>query len=462
MLDATFPTYLARNRGWNDPALTDAVTANHKAPEHRDIWVEAVGETTRQVHGNGDDRDVFLEHRGDDKATASITYAKRLRFSQRAANERRIAATQVAGMELFEAFTRAVPIPQETFNDSLLEACRTENDTVHLTSKPLATLINNAERSDPSWSLNMIKLFIKGQTVKKLEKMGSDATAGQSIASFRAQVLLAWGPYARYIDRRIRALLPPHIYIHSRRTNEDFEQFVATHWDHTRESTDGDYTAYDASQDATFVNFETLLMRRLDFPLDVIEAYVEMKASITSHFGPLAIMRFSGEVWTYLFNTLGNIAFTYAKYEVPPVAQVYGGDDKSINSPITIRTGWAQLVGKFNLVEKPVVGYEPTFCGWRIVPGGIVKDPQLLFWRTRYARIRYDAAMWAPGYYDELVLSLKTSDRLMDHMSPNDLAYLQALVRFYTKLSRRLPSLADRRRSNPLPADSPSVVLSRD
>jgi hypothetical protein len=187
---------------------------------------------------------------------------------------------------------------------------------------------------------------------------------------------------------------------------------------------------------------EKRLMAHLGFDPAVISGYERMKSTLISNFGVMAVMRFTGEVFTFIFNTLGNIAFTGLKYIIPPgTPSLYGGDDKSINCALHVRPGWSSIARHYALTEKQITHFEPTFCGWRLSQHGIVKDPRLLFWRTRTMARRYHPSLWAPGYYLELQISLSKGEMLRSLLDEAGLHYLQLLIHIFRHYTTKLPNL---------------------
>jgi hypothetical protein len=440
-------TYLHRE---NPTFLHAELLDNLASPEDRELYHAGIKEATTQI---SDDlvQSIFLAHRSKDQATTKFTEEKRVKRSTRAANEISWTTSKLGGDLLFAAFLQGFPLPKAEFDEDLFEDCRRENDSKYL-ERDLPTLLKRADRSDPDWRINTVELFLKNQVIKKIEKIGSDAKPGQLIASFRTELLQFWGPYARYITKKVQAGCPPNVYLHLGKSPDDLEDFLKEHWVDGRVNTDGDYTAFDASQDAAFGHFELRLMEHLGIPTEIREAYKLMKSTLESKFGTLAVMRFTGEVFTFIFNTLGNMAYSNLKYIIPKgVAQLWGGDDKSINCRLHVRPGWHIIAGRYLLEEKQTFSEHSTFCGWIVSSRGLLKDPRLLYWRTRVMARRYSPLEWAPSYYLELVISLEKGEFLHDLLDEAGRAHLSLLLVLYRAYALAYPTVAAVAAAHPLP-----------
>lgn len=446
--ETTVPLYFHRT---NINALELAFTEETPSKDAREAFHSGVREFTDQIDDTTPMHGIFLRHRSRDLATTKLTEEKRLILSTRAANEMSWSTKLIGGTILFENLIDAIQLPKLPLDEELLHQCDLENQATMM-ARDLTTLQRNAERSDPDWPLNQVHLFLKNQVVKKLEKINSEAKPGQLIVSFRTQMILEWGKWARYITHQVLRHLPDHIFLNLGKTPQEMEDWIMRKWNLNTMNTDGDYTAYDTGQDASFTNMETLLMEHLSFPKWVIDGYKEMKNNLISIFGHLAVMRFTGEVWTFIFNTLGNIAYSHTKYDIPKgTPQMYGGDDKSINAKLKPRPSWRWNHVHYNLVEKQEISEYSTFCGWILSPYGLIKNPALLFLRTRYMVRRYDPELWAANYYDELVTTLRTGVYLERVLTAELYTYLCALPYIFRKLAKCTPTLAQRMRDNPMP-----------
>jgi len=115
-------------------------------------------------------------------------------------------------------------------------------------------------------------------------------------------------------------------------------------------------------------------------PEDIIDAYVEDKLdkqTARMHFG---LMTFSGEIFTFLANTLGNIARFVAKYDVTPGERgKFGGDDLLMYRRFAIRPSWSDWVHMDRAVEKvQVYPDRGSFVGFLESQGWVFKDPEVL------------------------------------------------------------------------------------
>nr|WKE35355.1 polyprotein [Rhizoctonia zeae gammaflexivirus 1] len=425
-------------------------------PFERELRSERLKAQSDVIHKEDLTRAIFPEQRRDDEVLRDATFAKRIKRRDRATNER-LWATQFFGGELlFDAFLTAVPLPPSPLDENLLEACRRENELTQL-AHPLGTLLSRTERADPDWAPDVVDIFMKAQTVKKAGKMASPENPaapvkpGQTIVNFHTSVIAKWGPWARYIAHKVDESMPGHMYVHYRRNVRDLQRFLAAHW-RDELSVSSDYEAYDSTQDGVSGNFEALLMAHLGFPTELIDEYRVMKCSLRDKDGPLAVLRHTGEVFTYLFNTLTNIAYTHLKFVIPTgCAQVYGGDDRTLNCVPTIRPAWSRLSRYMSIVETAEVTNAPEFCSWRLRPEGVYKDPRLLYWRCRYMLTRYQANEWAAAYYEELLPLFDGGAELVDRLTDDEASHVRLLVDLFTDLRAFSVNLARVMALRPLP-----------
>jgi hypothetical protein len=421
----------------NKQAVHDEVLEAIPSPEFRELFSPRACERTRQI---ADDPllGVFPTHRPSDSATYSLTIKKRIQLASKAQNEANYVTRQIGGSLLFSNYVRHFELNPQTFDHDLYERCLYENETKHL-DKDIATLLRNADRSDPDWPLNKVHIFVKSQVLKKAQNIGGPAKIGQTLASFRAQVLLKFGPYARYLATKIFSDLPDNIFINRQRSPRDLAEWCRQHWNDDSGATDGDYIAYDTKQDETALRFEEELMRHYGIPEHIIGDYVAMKQDLFCAMGHMAIARVTGEVFTFDFNTAYNIAYTLLKFDVPKnVAQAYGGDDKSVNCKLVVRQGWEGVARHFALEEVISYAKYGTFCGWILRSNGIIKSPRLLYWRSSYMAARFKPQNWAPSYAAELQLTLEAGHALED-LSDADQDYLRLLIGAYSRMVKKLP-----------------------
>ncbi|ATV81248.1 replicase [Grapevine virus G] len=378
---------------------------------------------------------IYLHHRSEDDITFILSIRKRLRFADYEKNCRSFALKAHIGEQIFDVFSRRIGlghVPQVDPTESELQF------TQKRIEKSAALLEAHSIRSDPDWPSNIIKIFIKNQCCTKMEKRGIDAKAGQTIACFAHSVLCRFGPLMRKTELQFRRMIPEHILIFSQKNYDDLDRWAKEYFlDFT--GTDSDYEAFDRSQDATILGFERSFLRYFDWPEEMISEYVELKLRMGGTLGDLAIMRFSGEFGTFFFNTICNMAFTFLRYKIGPYQPLaFAGDDMVAPGKLEVDMAYHDLLGLLQLKAKVNYSDQPLFCGWRVSPFGIVKDPNLLLDRLEMKRSEGTLHLCIANYALEASYGYRLSDHL--HFLNIDLDAYQELVRKIIKLKSHLPA----------------------
>nr|QQG34681.1 MP [Humulus lupulus citrivirus 1] len=297
--------------------------------------------------------------------------------------------------------------------------------------KSCGTIQSHSIRSDIDWKLNDVFLFMKSQLCTKYEKQFVDAKAGQTLACFQHLILVQFAPWCRYLETQVRNQLPEEIYIHSNKNFDDLDAWVKRFFQRDI-CVESDYEAFDASQDEYILSFELHLMKDAHFPQDVIDSYIDLKCKLGCKLGHFSIMRFTGEFCTFLFNTLANMAFTLCRYEWrsgQPIA--FAGDDMCALNNLPVCHDFDDLFEAISLKAKVERTETPMFCGWRLTPYGIVKEPELVYNRFQVAIEEGKVLECLENYAIEVSYAYRLSERLYEVLkSERQIQYHQAVVRF--------------------------------
>lgn len=348
-------------------------------PDIREIYTEKYGKTQTIIQDH-DRMQLIPRHRRNDDALYEVTLKKRILTESPRKNLMDLKRTRVAGSLLFIAYAKAMNVPTKPvpFDPDLWSQSRAYVERNYL-SKTRTQLQTSTTRQDPDYEDNFISLFLKSQDVKKLEKYGKKIGPGQTVSSFKQEIILITATYAIYLRRKREETQPANIYIHSEKTLEEFDTFIKKHWNHDGPSYTSDYTAYDQSQNAEFLNFEIMKAKHYNIPEAVINLYTAIKTNAQTHRGNLKIMRLSGEGPTFDANTECNIAYDSLRYVIPKSsARCYAGDDLARDTPAPENPAWAEYQSSFSLLAKPEVTNEPIFCGMQITRIGVMRNPEKL------------------------------------------------------------------------------------
>nr|ATB18115.1 RNA replicase [Apple chlorotic leaf spot virus] len=374
---------------------------------------------------------VYPRHKMDDDLTFLAAIKKRLRFDNVANNYAKFKAAESRGKYLAKIFLKHVPIKCGR-DQRLLDQCRQEFEETKL-SKSAATIGAHSQRSDSDWPLDKIFLFMKSQLCTKFEKRFTEAKAGQTLACFPHKVLVEFSPWCRYTEKVLTSNLPDNYYIHQRKNFSELEDF-AKRFSNGSICVESDYTAFDVSQDHTILAFEVELLKHFGWDDKVLQSYIRMKCTLGCRLGGFAIMRFTGEFSTFLFNTLANMVFTFCRYEVPDGTPIcFAGDDMCALRNLKEINTHEFILSKLSLKAKVNRTKVPMFCGWRLCCDGLIKEPCLIYERLQVAIENGRLMDVIDSYFLEFSFAYKLGERLYSHLEIEQLNYHQVLTRFFIR-----------------------------
>nr|WKT15090.1 MAG: replicase protein [Grapevine virus M] len=429
---------------WLSTHANDIDPYNLRAKEQREQKVNGVlTEQIDEVGYKGEEANpsthkaLYLHHMNSDVSTFMLSVRKRLRFRDLEKNRRRY--NKVRDCKVGEQLWDVVKKTYELRNPMYLPPI--DADAAKFTEKRMQKSANLIEkhscRSDPDWPSNLLKIFLKQQICTKMEKRGVDAKAGQTIACFSHAVLCRFGPHLRRTERLFRDMLPENVMIYSQKDYKDLDLWCKT-FVHTFEGTDSDYEAFDRSQDEKILAYEVEVLKFFLWPEDLINEYVELKLMMGCDLGDLAIMRFSGEFGTFFFNTICNMAFSCMRYHITKDTPIcFAGDDMYSPGTLRQRRDYEDVLNTLTLKAKVHYSNEPLFCGWRMSPYGIVKDPNLLLDRWKMAERDGKLENCMINYAIEACFGYRLGEMLYDLKI--DLDAQQELVRSIVLVKHRLP-----------------------
>nr|UCJ00979.1 replicase [Apple chlorotic leaf spot virus] len=374
---------------------------------------------------------VYPRHKMDDDLTFLAAIKKRLRFDNVANNYAKFKAAESRGKYLAKVFLKHVPIKCGR-DQRLLDQCRQEFEETKL-SKSAATIGAHSQRSDSDWPLDKIFLFMKSQLCTKFEKRFTEAKAGQTLACFPHKILVEFSPWCRYTEKVLTSNLPDNYYIHQRKNFSELEDF-AKRFSNGSVCVESDYTAFDVSQDHTILAFEVELLKHFGWDDRVLQSYIRMKCTLGCRLGGFAIMRFTGEFSTFLFNTLANMVFTFCRYEVPDGTPIcFAGDDMCALRNLREISTHEFILSKLSLKAKVNRTKVPMFCGWRLCCDGLIKEPCLIYERLQVAIENGRLMDVIDSYFLEFSFAYKLGERLYSHLEIEQLNYHQVLTRFFIR-----------------------------
>ncbi|ABS89245.1 replicase [Coleus vein necrosis virus] len=362
---------------------------------------------------------IYPKHKNSDTVTFIMGARKRLRFSKPLVEARKLQDAKVYGEFMLQNFPKYVPLRKQ-HNKGFMDKALRDFESKKV-SKSAAIIANHAGRSCRDWLADVGLVFMKSQHCTKFDNRFRDAKAAQSIVCFQHAVLCRFAPYMRYIEMKLQEVLPSNFYVHSGKGLDELSEWVKK-GKFEGICTESDYEAFDASQDQYIMAFELKVMEYLGIPKDLIADYVYIKTHLGSKLGNFAIMRYSGEASTFLFNTMANMLFTFLRYDVKGNEFIcFAGDDMCANTKLRKVDTHESFLSKLKLKAKVGFVNKPTFCGWNLCSDGIYKKPQLVLERLCIAKETNNLTSCIDNYAIEVSYAYRMSEKATMRMSEEEL-----------------------------------------
>ncbi|QYF50259.1 MAG: RNA-dependent RNA polymerase [Hainan betaflexivirus] len=381
---------------------------------------------------------IYPRHRANDTVTFIMALKKRLRFSKPQKEMAKLKKALPYGKFLLQEFLKHVPL--KSYHDYVKMEKARQDFFDKKTSKSAATIENHNIRSCRDWLADVGQIFSKSQLCTKFDNRFRSAKAAQSIVCFQHSVLCRFAPYMRYIEMKLHEALPDRFYIHSGKGLDQLNDWVVrSRFDGV--CTESDYEAFDSSQDEYIMAFELELMKYLRMPWDLIKDYEYIKTHLGSKLGNFAIMRFSGEASTFLFNTMANMLFTFLRYNLKGHESIcFAGDDMCSSKRLTKKTEHEDFLSKLTLKAKVQHTDHPTFCGWHLCVDGIYKKPQLVLERMCIALETNNLHNCIDNYAIEVSYAYRLGERITARMNEEEIGAYYGCVRMIVRHKHLLKS----------------------
>jgi hypothetical protein len=421
-------------------------------------WGSSQSNRIRELVGDPTVAHIFAKEDARDETHLPSAVKKRMRFRDLRSNlahaeSRRWVGALMLGNMFEQMGISRQPIP---LDEALLQRC--DNDVLEKKlTRPFAQLLANLSRVDPDEQENYARIFAKSQIKSKRSTILTAPAdnrprwweaddipivkPGQTIALFPDEVLRKLGGVTRYVSAKMKELLPPDVLFFGGLSPADLDAWCQKHARSGKTFTN-DFTAYDQSCTGEALWLEIYLLRHLGFGEQVISYYWWLKTDCDTTFGHSAIMRFTGEPGTYIFNTIFNLAYLCSKYEMRSCPWILSGDDSLGFGVPAGREGWHLLEPILTLVGKTVISDLPECCGWLCYPEGVVRDPLTLALKLLYRRNIGDLAKVLDNYFLEALFGYTKADKLFDFLDPELIEYQSWVINYGFSHSRLVPHLS--------------------
>jgi hypothetical protein len=230
------------------------------------------------------------------------------------------------GNELYLAWLRAMGNPTPVPWDQMEFESSLEQFESRRLARPEHLSKSSADRSEPEF---LDKITAKSEVKAKLDSRFQGAKKLQTLMIKSDAYLFKLGALGIYLLTKWISILPQHIYVHCRQSLQEMDQWVKRFWKEG-DCQWSDKTAFDSAQDHSALHMEIRCMEFFNVPFEFIDAYTKDKLDTRTWIGHMAILRFTGELFTWLFNTWHTIARTHSQYLIPyGTPQMYSGDDEA-------------------------------------------------------------------------------------------------------------------------------------
>jgi hypothetical protein len=374
-----------------------------------------------------------LDQKASDHASFAAGVAQRIRRMSYEDNFREFRNEEAYGNALHEAFKKLcglkepVPFDNLEFEKAIAKFQERRNDRSQ-TLKKMAL-----PRADPLFSD-----VLSAKTQWKLKSQEAENAKPLQTLLIRSDAYVFYfGPVGIYLLDKLLECLPDNVYLHAKKSVEDMVRWVAQY------DTGGFYEMNDVSGFDTTVRGASVhnmakLMQFFNIPQQYVDDYVEDKLDFhtsTMHFG---IMTFSGEIFTWLGNTVHSLSREALKYDLSSTARIMGsGDDvlKLDKKPIAIT--WKSWEEFDPSIDKRFESEDRgEFCSNLIMTGKVFKDPVVLYRRLKGHIEQGKLVDVYDGYFLHALTIYNLGDQLYSLLTPYEMMHAQALFRVFFNLRR--------------------------
>jgi len=362
----------------------------------------------------------------NEPATFQSGIEQRIRFGTYLENLQEVQETEGYGLALYQALCRTAQWDPE--RKQVLE-------DVDIARYKMAFQKRRAERSEAlsAMSLNRAEpefrnFFSMKNQWKLKEKVHQEAKPAQPIFVRGDEYLYNFGWVGMYLLDQILAELPKWIYIHAKKSIEDAKDWFLNWTSGFVNHEALDMSGLDGTVRGGAVNLMSLLMQRYDVPPEIVQLYVEDKCSFEVREKVLGLATMSGEIFTYLINTMFCLARECLKYDLPaftPIAQ--SGDDTYREADMPINENWRLWEHLDWCVEKRGVSDVGEFVSFKVKNGILYKDPVILLSRLLGQIERGKIDEIALGYFELFSHNYMLKDQLYEIMNEEELECQQMI-----------------------------------
>jgi len=368
-----------------------------------------------------------------DEASMKAGIAQRIRRADYDENYRDWQDNTDMGDAMFDALRSYCNWPDDVpFDEREYEECRAEF-SARRAERSQTLKKSSAYRADPNFTA-----VLMGKAQLKLKGPPEHAKGLQTIYIKSDEYLFKLGGIAVYLLKKILAMMPENVYLHAKKSLQDMMDWFAK-WDpRTGTYVDLDIKGFDGTQRGASLQYEMKILRFFNVPEDLIDFYLHDKLSAQTRTLFVGLMRLSGELFTWLFNTMFMLGRTLLKYDIPKGDPMAGsGDDIQLFREYAVRQQWLLTWEAQDICEeKRNVREYGSFCAWLIRRGMVVKNPEVLYMRLMANISRGKLMDVIKSYAIEFMTLYTKKDYLYEILDENQMQYLSFLNVFFHNTRR--------------------------
>jgi len=285
-------------------------------------------------------------------------------------------------------------------------------------------------RADPRF-----EAILTAKTQWKLkEETSGKAKPLQPLFVAPDRYLFKLGAVGVYLLDKVLEHLPDYVYIHAKASIEEMQarfQMMLAEGPYEM----SDVSGMDASVTGHAVQLMVRLMEHFGIPDDLIEYYVDSKCNFKTKSFYLKLMTLTGELFTYLCNTLRTGAKEALQFDMRPGwPMALGGDDLIRRSGLVESHSWLTYRNLLRIEEKREVSERGSFVSFSIVRGVCYKNPIILYRRLRGHLARGKGNEIALGYFEMFARNYSLGEALLQYMTAEEVEHQSAVNRIMFNL----------------------------
>lgn len=394
-------------------------------------WMANPGEKDNPLFYSTELSNFGANQLSQDKVSFKRAVEQRIKYVQEHDNVVMLDNQRPFGEACWNAFAKYLGL-QETiqFDQALFEDCILEFQE-RRAERPEALQKSSLNRAEPDAGQ-----ILTAKTQWKLkERDHAKAKPLQPVMIHPDEYLFKQGPRGMYMLKQMLKYFPNYWFFYAGKTPDDFSDWVAEHFVDGDMYHMGDQTGQDGNAQGWAVIVLEELMKYFDVPEEWLTDMKDAKMRLTLNQKILQIMTDSGEVWTFMVNTVSQAARECLMYGLQPGdPMASGGDDTLRRSGKSVTHLYHTLEWLDPCEDKREDNRTGSFCSFITRDGMLAKDPIILLTRFLGKLSRGEGADAAQGYFALWSMNFKLRDRLYELFDEDEMDAHQIMTRIMFNL----------------------------